>query len=87
MSTYFVNFSNFLLLMISSFTGSSLLLCGLSLVAASGSYSLSWASHCGGFSCCRALALGKRASVVAVRGVSSCGLVTPRHVGSSWTKD
>ena len=33
-----------------------------------------WASHCGGFSCCRAWALGARASVVVARGLSSCGL-------------
>ena len=31
------------------------------------------ASHCSGFSCCRAQALGMRASVVAARGLSSCG--------------
>ena len=31
------------------------------------------ASHCGGFSCCRARALGSWASVVAARGLSSCG--------------
>ena len=31
------------------------------------------ASHCGGFSCCRAWALGMRASVVAARMLSSCG--------------
>ena len=31
------------------------------------------ASHCGGFSCCGARALGKRASVVVARGLSSCG--------------
>ena len=30
------------------------------------------ASHCGGFSCCGAWALGPRASVVAARGLSSC---------------
>ena len=40
---------------------------GLSLVVASG------ASHCGGFSCCRARALGARASVAVARGLSSCG--------------
>ena len=45
--------------------GSSLRLCGLSLVVASGSYSLLRASHRGGFSCCRAQALGTWASVVA----------------------
>ena len=31
------------------------------------------ASHCGGFSCCGAQALGMRASVVVTRGLSSCG--------------
>ena len=31
------------------------------------------ASHCGGFSCCRAWALGMRASVVVAHGLSSCG--------------
>ena len=31
------------------------------------------ASHCGGFSCCGAQALSARASVVAARGLSSCG--------------
>ena len=39
----------------------------LSLVAARG------ASHCGGFSCCGAPALGMRASVVVACGLSSCG--------------
>ena len=32
-----------------------------------------WASHCGGFSCCGALALGSRASVVVAHRLSSCG--------------
>ena len=31
------------------------------------------ASHCGGFSCCGAQALGTRASVVVTRGLTSCG--------------
>ena len=31
------------------------------------------ASHCGGFSCCGARALGARASVVVARGLSGCG--------------
>ena len=31
------------------------------------------ASHCSGFSCCRARALGARASVVVACGLSSCG--------------
>ena len=50
--------------------------CGLSLVAASGETTLhcsARASHCGGFSCCGARALGARASVVVAHGLSSCG--------------
>ena len=31
------------------------------------------ASHCGGFSCCGARAVGARASVVVALGLSSCG--------------
>ena len=38
-----------------------------------------WASHCGGFSCCKAQALGTRASVVAVHELSSCGSQTLEH--------
>ena len=33
-----------------------------------------WASHCGGFSCCGAWAIGAQASVVAAHGLSSCGV-------------
>ena len=32
-----------------------------------------WASHCCGFSCCGARALGAQASVDAARELSSCG--------------
>ena len=49
---------------------------GLSLVVASAGATLhcgAWASHCGGFSCCGAWALGARASVVVACGLSSCG--------------
>ena len=48
---------------------------GLSLVAASGAIlrCSARASHCSGFSCCGAWALGTQASVVVVRGLSSCG--------------
>ena len=51
----------------------------LSLVAVSGAALCSGerASHCGGFSCCRAWALGLRASVVVARGLScstACGI-------------
>ena len=42
--------------------------CRLSLVAVSRGYSL-LQSHCGGLSCCRARALGTRASVVVARGL------------------
>ena len=47
---------------------------GLPLVAVGATLCCSaWASHCGGFSCCRARALGTQASVVVARGLSSCG--------------
>ena len=41
------------------------------------------ASHCTGFSCCRARALGARASVVVAHGLSSCGLQALEHRLSS----
>ena len=59
------------------------------------------ASHCGGFSCCRARALGARASVVVAMWAQQLwlagsraqawelwhmGLVAPWHVGSSGTR-
>ena len=55
--------------------------CGLSLVVVMGAtlHCGAWASHCvrashcGGFFCCRAWALGAWASVVVARGLSSCG--------------
>ena len=55
--------------------GSSLLHAGFSLVAASGSFSSFQceASHCGGFSCCGAQALGAWASAVVACRLSSCG--------------
>ena len=34
---------------------------------------IAWASHCSGFSSCRARALGRRASVVVAHRLSSCG--------------
>ena len=37
------------------------------------------ASHCGGFSCCRARALGAQASVVVARGLQSAGSVVVVH--------
>ena len=41
----------------------------------------SWASHRGGFSCCWAQALEQ------LQELQLIGLVAPRHVGSSWTRD
>ena len=42
-----------------------------------------WASHCSGFSCCRARALGAWASVVAACRLSSCGTQALEHAGFS----
>ena len=57
----------------------------LSLIAASGVTLgfVAWASHGGGFSCCRAWALGMRASVVVACGLSSCGSGALEHRLSS----
>ena len=41
-----------------------------------------WPSHCRGFSCCRAQALGHMGSVLWPTGV-----VAQWRVGSSWTRD
>ena len=60
-------------------------MCGLSLVALSGATLCygAQASHCNGFSCCRARALGTWASVAVARGLSSCGSWTVEHRLSS----
>ena len=42
-----------------------------------------WASHWGGFSCCRAWALGTWASLVVAHGLSSCGSRALEHRLSS----
>ena len=65
----------FIYLFIFGCVGSSLLRAGLSLVAASGGSSSLW---CTGFSLrwlllLQSMALGAQASVVAARGLSSCG--------------
>ena len=65
----------FIQLFIFGFIGSSLLHVGflsLQLVGATLRCGAR-ASHCGGFSCCGAQALGARASVVVAHGLSSCG--------------
>ena len=66
---------------------------GLSLVVESRAPSLVvvWASHCSGFSCCRAQALGPMGSVITVsnQGLSSYGTGAScplRYVGSSQTR-
>ena len=38
-----------------------------------------WASHCGGFSCCRAWALGTWASAIVACGLQSAGSVVVAH--------
>ena len=46
-----------------------------------------WASHCGGFSCCGAQALGAWASVVVAHGLSICGLwALERRLSSCGTR-
>ena len=61
--------------------------CGLPLVVVSGVGATLRcgvrASHCGGFFCCRPRALGTRASVVVVHGLSSCGSLALEHRLSS----
>ena len=52
-------------------------------LAALGLHCTARASHCGGFSCCRARALGARASVVVACGLSSCGSRALEHRLSS----
>ena len=46
-------------------------------------HSGAWASHCGGFSCCGARALGAGPSVVVAHGLSSCGSQDLEHRFSS----
>ena len=60
---------------------------GPSLVAETGDHSSLWctASHCCGFSCCRAVALGARASVVVARGLQSAGSAVAAHKPSCST--
>ena len=66
---------NLFILFIFGCVGSSLLRVGFLYLRRAGATLRcgAWASHCGGFSCCGARALGARASVVVARGFSSCG--------------
>ena len=55
--------------------------CGLSLLQQGGLLSNVVAPHCGGFSHCRARALGVRAAVGAARGLeSACSVVTAHGI-------
>ena len=77
LSTFFFKYIN---LFIFSCVGSSLLRMGFLQLRGAGATLCCgvWASHCGGFSFCRAQALGARA-----QQLWCMGLVAPRHVGSS----
>ena len=71
----------FIYLFIFGCVGSSLLRAGfLQLWRAGATLRCSaWASHCGGFSCCGAWALGTRAAVVVAPGLQSAGSVVVAH--------
>ena len=43
-----------------------------------------WASHCGGFFCCKAPALDVQASAVVANGLRSCHSQAAEHRLSSW---
>ena len=78
-------FNLFLFLFIFGCVGSLLLhTCFLQLQRAGATLCCgAWASNCGGFSCCRARALGTWASVVVAHGLSSCGSQALEHRLSS----
>ena len=78
-------FNQFIYLFIFGCVGSSLLRVGFLQLwrAAVTPRCSAWASHCGGFSCCRAWALGTQASVVVAHGLSSCGSQALEHRLSS----
>ena len=73
LSIYFIIL--FYLFIVSGCIGSSLLRAGFLRLRRAGATLRGsvWASHCGGFSCYRAWALGVQASVVVACGLSSCG--------------
>ena len=76
MTPFLLTFNLFILfLFIFGCIGTSLLSMGFLLLqqAAATLHCGAWASHCSGFSCCGARALGVRASVAVASGLSSCG--------------
>ena len=74
---FLINFLN----LIFGCIGSSLLHVGFLQLGQAGATlsSGTWASHCAGFSCCGAQALGMRASVVVARRLQSAGSVVVAH--------
>ena len=72
---FFQFFKKFIYLFIFGCVGSWLLRAGFLYLRRAGAtlHGSMQTSHCGGFSCCRARALGVWASAVVVRGLSSCG--------------
>ena len=74
LALFFLIFKNLFIYFIFGCLGSLLLRAGFSLVVASGGYSLLQfpGFSLGGFSCCKARALGMRASVVVALRLSSC---------------
>ena len=84
---YFTFIYLFIYLFISGCVGSLLLRAGFLQLRRAGATLCCGvrASHCGGFSCCRAWALGTRASVVVAHGLQSTGSVVVVHGLSCFT--
>ena len=87
-------FFNYFYLFIFGCVGSSLLCMGFLQLRQAGAtlHCSARASHCSGFSCCGAQALGVQAQQLWLMGYRAqaqqlwhTGLVAPWHVGSSWT--
>ena len=82
-SSFFFFFNKFIYFIYFIFgcVGSSLLCAGFLYLLRTGATLRwgAWASHPGGFSCCRARALGARASAVVARGLQSTGSVVVAH--------
>ena len=71
--SFFLFLNKFIYLFIFGCVGSSLLRTGFLQLQRAGAtlHCSAWTSHCGGFSCCGAQALGEQASVVVAHGLSS----------------
>ena len=75
LQSFFFFFKHLFIYLFIGCAGSSLLHAGFLLMRRAGATLRcgARASHCGGFSCCGAQALGVRVSVVVARRLSSCG--------------